>query len=250
MKRKLVTGPLGLKLTDDQAKSLDALLKTLPKECQTIKRKGVVASTELVKGERSDISWITTDSVDRDNEVVVPEGIDLEHYKKNPIVLWGHDDTKPIGKAIWIKHEGQGLKAKTQYATRPNNHTGDWIPDTVFALVQQGILKGRSIGFLPLEYAPPTEEHIKARPEWKNARAIIPRSLMYEYSVVSVPANQDALVEAVSKGFRRELTTLGIELPQPKRIDTVKNVLKALDNINPDEIVEKVIANIRNRGRI
>jgi len=35
--------------------------------------------------------YISTAALDRDHEIMTPKGADLKHYKKNPIVLWGHD---------------------------------------------------------------------------------------------------------------------------------------------------------------
>src|ERR1700674_5541350 len=40
---------------------------------------------------RSDISVITTESVDRDDEVVISAGAILEDYKRNPVVTWAHN---------------------------------------------------------------------------------------------------------------------------------------------------------------
>ncbi len=45
---------------------------------------------------------ISTDSLDRDGEVVITKGLDLAEFKNNPIVLLGHDQDKPIGTAEWV----------------------------------------------------------------------------------------------------------------------------------------------------
>ena len=43
----------------------------------------------------------STSARDRDDEVIVAEGIDLKNYKKNTVILPAHDYTAPpIGKAV------------------------------------------------------------------------------------------------------------------------------------------------------
>jgi hypothetical protein len=277
MKSKLlVESCLGFKTTEEIARLTERLLKTSPKA--TYKKKALPAEIQFEQGERASIDIITTDSVDHENEVVLPNGIDLECWRKNPIVLWAHDDTKPIGRSLWIKTSNNGLKSKTLYAQRPADFQGDFLPDMVWALVQQQILKGRSIGFVPLEINPPSMEQIALRPDWANANAIITRSMIFEYSVVSVPANEDALQQAVSKGLKdfsiKRLAALGIFLGKPaekpfskptsptssmptpkpirKRIDEDGLALKLLERIliDPNEIALKVIDRLRNRGKV
>ncbi|MHC4506617.1 MAG: hypothetical protein ACYTFI_25275, partial [Planctomycetota bacterium] len=50
-------------------------------------------------GERAVIAKISTVAVDRDGDVMLPSGADLSDYKKNPVVMFGHDQGAiPIGK--------------------------------------------------------------------------------------------------------------------------------------------------------
>jgi len=61
-------GPLGFPMQDRQAIVLDALLKSLPKEkafeYRRLKADNLKVS-EVVQGERSDVSWISTEHPDR-----------------------------------------------------------------------------------------------------------------------------------------------------------------------------------------
>src|ERR1041384_6617430 len=50
--------------------------------------------TELSPGERADVSWITTEAIDRQKEVVLVDGFNDEQFKANPIVTINHDYTK------------------------------------------------------------------------------------------------------------------------------------------------------------
>ena len=53
---------------------------------------------------------ITTENVDRYQEVTKLDGWDLEHYRKNPVVLWGHDHNQPIGMATSVAESGGVLR--------------------------------------------------------------------------------------------------------------------------------------------
>ena len=191
---KLVVSDCGAVCPPTLARTLDGLTKSLPKDC-TFRRKGL-ADTTPDPTSRTDVSVITSDHVDRDFEVVDPNGVDLTHYRANPVVLFGHDPTKPVGKCLWVKPQGPQVLAKTYYPDRPAKYTGDWLTDTVWALVAADVLRGKSIGFLPLELRDPTAEERE-----KGARLVISKSLLTELSVVSVPSNPAALVEQITKGL-------------------------------------------------
>lgn len=261
MKKKTLTeGPLGFPMPDALAKALEALLKTLPKDKAYSYRKAqaVPSLLELLEGERADVSTISTDSLDRDNEVVLPKGVGLTYFQKNPIVTFAHKyDELPIGKAQWVKMVNGQLKAKTKYADKPDGWEGPWLPDAVWAMTQQGILKGKSIGFIPTKIRSPTRDEIGERPEWKNASCVIESSVLLEYAIAPIPMNQDALVEAVSKGIADAATLrrLGINPPaRPRRKagSSLEDFLKALEGItlDPAKIAEQVYQNIKQRGKV
>jgi len=204
-----VEGPLGFPMADKAARALDELLKTLPKTREYEYRKSLVSRppTELNPGERSDVSWISTESVDRQGEVVIAKGMNDVQFQANPLVTLGHAYwMPPVGKSLWRKRvaDGElvGVKAKTRYPERPEGWPGDepWPPDRVFALVQAGLLNGKSIGFLPTKVHVPDEREVRERGWGEQASLVIDEWLLLEYACVFLPANQDALVEAVSKG--------------------------------------------------
>ncbi len=95
-------GPLGLPCTDQQAQALDAVPQSLPHDDAYRYREAVVAKapTELMPGERSDVSWISTEDPDRDLEGVA-KGMDDSHFKLNPIVTMQH--------AYWLPSVGKSL---------------------------------------------------------------------------------------------------------------------------------------------
>tara|TARA_R110002051_G_scaffold319494_1_gene403640 strand:+ start:1161 stop:2024 length:864 start_codon:yes stop_codon:yes gene_type:complete len=146
---------------------------------------------------------ISTTSIDRDGEVLLPSGIDLKDFRKNPVVLLNHDQGGlPVGRALSVKRQSDGIIAEVQFAERPAGHPSsvEWIPDTVFNLFQQGILKAFSVGFIPLEMREPTDKDYKKFGD--DVRNVISKWSLLEFSVVNVPANQDALVLQVAKNHK------------------------------------------------
>jgi hypothetical protein len=201
-------GPLGFPMPDRTARAVDALLRALPKTREYEYRKAVAGRppTELNPGERSDVSWISTEAVDRTGEVVVARGMNDAQFQANPLVTLGHAyHLPPVGRSLWRKRvkdgDTAGIKAKTVYPARPDSWPADdpWPPDRVFALVQAGMLQGKSIGFLPVKVHVPDDQEARKN-GWQNVGLVIDEWLLLEYACVFLPANQDALVEAVSKG--------------------------------------------------
>src|SRR5262245_21912679 len=121
-----IEGPLGFPLTGRQAIAVAAVLKSLPKDDAFRYRKALIARgpSEVLRGERSDVSWISTEDPDRTNEVVRARGMNDGQFKLNPIVTMQHSYAlPPVGRSLWRKvvRDGRlaGVKAKTQYPSRP-----------------------------------------------------------------------------------------------------------------------------------
>lgn len=199
-------GPLGLPMKDRQARTLEQLLRALPQEDrQLVRLVSAKAPAELLDGERADVSWITTESIDRDGEIVLARGMNDAHFAANPLVTMQHCyGQPPVGRSLWRKKSrdgsAMGIKAKTHYPPQPADWTGAaWPPDMAFALVKTGLLQGKSVGFLRLKSHSPSSHEIAARPELAGVCRIIDEWLLLEYACTFLPTNQDALVEAVSK---------------------------------------------------
>ena len=154
---------------------------------------------ELLPGERAAVFIITTHSVDRDGEVIVPKGLDLAAYNRNRVVLAMHDQASwPIGRAQWIKatNGGRQLRSKVQFA---ETEAGEEI----WQLVKADIARGASIGMIPdvSKAGPPTQAERRERPDWAQAKRIYRKGELVEWSIVPVPANPDAVAVAVAKGL-------------------------------------------------
>jgi len=171
-------------------------------------QKDVPASMDKVnEEERAVIKYVSTVSIDRDNEILLPDGAILDDFKKNPVVLFGHDYRGlPIGKDMWIKADGKGLIAKQEYA----NHQ---LADDVFNLHKDGFALASSVGFIPLSWVNNDEgdqwkemskyvvdKYGLKKKEVNSASRIYDKWLLLEHSDVPVPSNPDALSLALEDG--------------------------------------------------
>jgi hypothetical protein len=212
MQPTMTEGPLGFPLTAPQARALEAVLKALPRGAEfAYRKKDLSGGPEAVlPGERADVSWISTEEPDRAGDVVLAGGCDDRHYRLNPIVTLNHRyDAPPVGRSLWRKaaHAGgrRGVKAKTQYPPRPADWAGaEWPPDAAFALVQSGLLRGKSIGFLPVKVHVPTVQE-RQQPGWDGVQLVIDEWLLLEYACCYLPVQQAAVVETVSKALAAPL---------------------------------------------
>jgi hypothetical protein len=223
-------GPLGFPMLDKQAFAVQAILKKLPREEAYAYRKTLVepAAMDFSPGDRSDVSWITTENPDRMHEVVRARGMNDGQFRLNPLVTLNHAYwAPPAGKSLWrrVVQEGdlKGVKAKTFYPPRPNQWPEkEWVPDLALALVQADLLRGKSIGFLPTKVHAPDQNEID-RNGWGKTALVIDEWILLEYACVYLPAQQNAVVEAVGKAFPGTapglLSALGI---RPSR-EVVKN---------------------------
>lgn len=167
------------------------------------------AEVNFAPGERSFVAWISTETIDHEGDVVVAKGIDFTtvYLPKNPVVMAFHDYGRwPVGKSDWIKSKTTsgfaGLYARTVMDDDPDS-------EILWKKIQNRTVRGISIGFKPpidmqkSEWGPPTPDELRKNPHWKGAARIIRRCLLFEYSIVPIPMNSDALITAVAKGMCR-----------------------------------------------
>lgn len=132
-------------------------------------------------------------TIDRMKEKINPQGWQLDNYKNNPIVLFdhGHDPTfgfMPIGKAIEIEAQAEGLYTKIQLSSSKSEKIS-----AIRDLVEEGILKTFSVGFEPKNTEKSADD-----PDV----TIITQAELLETSIVPIPMNQDSTFSILSKRYR------------------------------------------------
>lgn len=127
-----------------------------------------------------DLTFVLSDAtVDRYGDVVEPDGWDLGNFRKNPIALFNHNSDAPIGHWESVRIAGGKLVGKLVMAAEGTSVRIDELR----RLIDQGILRATSVGFMP-----------KERAENKDTGGYrFTRQELMEVSLVSVPANPNAV---------------------------------------------------------
>lgn len=154
-----------------------------------VKDTGLVEESEVVtiegyanyygKSQGEDYSAVY---IDRSGEVVVPGGMDVKAYKKNPVILLNHDRSRVIGKALSVTKSDDGIMIKAEI------HKGACDDETFYA-IKNGLVTTFSIGF-----------RVKAgefKEINKNNVFFITKSELYETSCVTIPCNAESTFSVV-----------------------------------------------------
>ena len=129
----------------------------------------------------------STNGTDRVGDIIESEAWTkggLQNYLNNPVILFNHDYNQPIGRAISLGTNDNGLQLKAKIA-KSAGHVGE--------LIKEGVLGAFSVGFRvkDAEYMTETDGY-----KIKDAELL-------EVSVVTVPANQAATF-SLAKSFDSE----------------------------------------------
>jgi phage head maturation protease len=179
----------------------------------------------------------STGQMDRYGDNINPEGWFLSNYKKNPVILWAHNNTlPPVAKSIKTWVEDGKLMIKGEFAPTQ-------FAQEVAVLVKEGFLNAVSVGFLPLKvdekgnidieskmYRRMTEEEEKGMYDSEWGMKFDKQELL-EVSWVDVPALPQALVTAREMGLNlitKELKTMDIE---NKFIEKIKEIEKSMSSM-------------------
>jgi len=134
---------------------------------------------------------VSTPEVDRYGTIIVPSGIDYTAYLNNPIVLAQHDSDKwPIGRCLGFAMNGENLEATIQIECITEEGK------KLNKLINAGFVKAVSVGIIPVEYEEQTIDGSKV--------TVYTKSELVEFSVVSVPANRQALIKKSIKTLLQE----------------------------------------------
>jgi len=176
---------------------------------------------------------ITTETIDRDGEVIISQGMDATEFEKNPVVFYNHDYAQPIGKISELRRSEGKIDATIEFAQKPDDYEGSYFPEFVESLVEQGIVKGISIGFVPSPGGVRKASDKDRKDYGEEVRQVYSKWKLLEVSVAPLPANSTALVTAVQKGavdidgakkwldYQPSATTVYISLPKRGRLSSI-----------------------------
>lgn len=128
---------------------------------------------------------------DRYGDTISHAGWNLEHFRRNPVILWGHDSSQPpVGKAVSVTVTDRALVGEIEFAPTEKGRE-------VETLVRGGYVRAVSVGFLPEKYGP--------RKDGSGDGIAFEKQELLECSFVSIPANPNALVDDESRAARDQI---------------------------------------------
>lgn len=163
-------------------------------------RKQMIAPVDPVEagGLRALRFTISSGIVDREQDRIALAGWDLANFARNPVVLWGHDAERlPIGRAFDVRIEDSCLKASVEFVPADIPEAGQFA-EAVYRLAQSGFIAATSVGFRPVKWEY-TNDPTRGGDDWFPGIDFEQQELV-ELSIVTVPANPEALIDAPGPG--------------------------------------------------
>lgn len=257
---------------DDECKFIiDAEVSTseLTKKEMPLTRRQIVFKEIQSISENEVEGYISTRDLDWSGDIVIPEGVILDVYKLNPIVLWKHNDANPpIAKCTQLMVDEYGIKARVEFA-------GTKEAQDFKMLAKNGFLNAFSIGFFPVAaYKKNTNKYNELNAILKSkyqeyegdAERIISKWVLLEFSLVGQPDNPNALItrknieelgietktldmlglkckdcEEAKKEFKQALEEKHIEkeINVIKKVDKTIKVVKTIEDKQKDKLIEQ-----------
>jgi len=160
-----------------------------------MKNKTFFATTKSVNIEDRTLEAIaSTNTVDREGDLILPSAFELAAFLKNPVILANHtyytSNGAPtvIGKVLNIQATDNALEFTMQFAQTD-------LAEEYFQLYKDGFMNAFSVGFIPKKYTYPEDNNSQ-----KDVRRIFTEVELLEISCVAIPANREALAKAVKAG--------------------------------------------------
>lgn len=148
------------------------------------------------KAQRVIVGIATTPTPDRMGDIVESQGAVF----KLPIpLLWQHDSDQPIGNVVDAKVSPEGIEVTCQFVFNTGQPTLDDRLDQCFAMVENKLVRGLSIGFMPVETAYIEGSYACRFTKWE----------WLELSAVTIPANSEAGINQIRSIDRKQRAAIG-----------------------------------------
>lgn len=163
---------------------------------------------------------------------VIEFGAFAESLKtREPKVLWQHDMKQPIGKLLSIREDQKGLFVKVRLATATDRGR------EAYELLKADIINTLSIGFMIKD----------SEFDSKRGVRVIKEAELFEFSLVTIPANEQAKVVGVKslpeneREFEKFLRDAGYGRSAAKAIVSkgykgYQDVLREAESSDPDDM--------------
>ena len=170
---------------------------------------------DITEDDRTATFVASDETVDRYGDIVSVKGWDLKNFRANPVFLWMHSAYQPIGQVKKIGVEGDKLLATVRFFDAGDSK----MADDLWKLVKKRKLRAVSVGFTVKSDA--DVEPIRDENDVTTGYRFLRQELL-ELSLVSVPANPNALQVARSLGLPDDLIHQALPLDALVRDEQVE----------------------------
>lgn len=138
---------------------------------------------------------ISTEQPARDEAIIRAKGWDFTNFKRNPVVLFGHDDgglfgAGPSGGLPIARSSTPEIKGKRVFATAEMD-TDDEFAVRVLGKIRRGLINATSVRWRPLETSRQT-----ATVDGKELSVLVfERQELLEWSFVALPTDPGAVIK-------------------------------------------------------
>ena len=170
-------------------------------------REAIFKQATRAAGNGQGLEFVLSDETrDSYGDIILASGWQLARFRKNPVALYAHNQgALPIGAWKNVRVDGKRLLGRLELA-KPGTPAATDAVEAIRSLLDQGILRSVSVGFLPLEAEPIDKEN-----PWDGLRIL--SAELVECSVVPVPANPNATqmraLSALARSTRAALAATG-----------------------------------------
>ena len=177
--------------------------------------------TRLADGFHEDVfvATISDESQDRYGDRILVNGWMLEEYRKNPVLLFGHDYASiAVGHALDIYQDAVGASGETRSRLRGVFLWSRSNPEAQIlkGVYEDGDMRAFSVGFIPESFLVPADDDERKELDLGPWGVLHERQTLLENSAVPVPANPNAITEEGIKEFRSAIPKE--ELPGLKKL--------------------------------
>ncbi len=138
---------------------------------------------------------ISTATIDRVGDLLVPQGCQLANFAKNPVVLWAHG-LEGIGQPIGTSRDPNGKLAVA--VSKDDVQATSWFSQSlleasqIFELIDEGIVRATSVRETPIK------SHVRRDPDVGDV-LIVEEWDLEEWSWCAVGVNPDAVAKALNR---------------------------------------------------
>lgn len=180
----------------------------------------------------------TSACLDRHGEHIHPKSVEraMDAFMRNPVMGYAHDTRMPIGKWTGWKRVKDTIVLEGELL-----EPGDELADAVWRRIEQGVIRGMSIGFNPVGSWSESGETDEDGNFWWGGTQGDRDIEILEWSIVPIPANSDAQDLRIAKA-------IGADTSQPWKTPPAHHH-KSWGHLSAEDINRQILAQLNSPGK-